>query len=296
VQTQTEEAPKTKEKREVSPAVPNRLQLAEHALQFHVYTAESGDYPEDFLKPEYWSLVATKFQPYDHIEVRADDGTYWAEFLVVSCDRTWARVHKLRDARLQVANEQPVDPDYKVEWKGPHKKWCVIALQPGATHLRRARAREPDGGARAAAPARRRCGTRAGWTTAWSRGSGTSPCARCRSTTTPNVDPAFGLAYGFTKPSDWIRTAGVCSDERFATPLIQYKDEAGYWYADITPIYVRYVSNDCGVRRGPVEVARHVRSVRRPRTSPSEIIFKLTSDKERVALVERELKLGSATR
>jgi hypothetical protein len=126
VQTQTEEAPKTKEKREVSPAVPNRLQLAEHALQFHVYTAESGDYPEDFLKPEYWSLVATKFQPYDHIEVRADDGTYWAEFLVVSCDRTWARVHKLRDARLQVANEQPVDPDYKVEWKGPHKKWCVI--------------------------------------------------------------------------------------------------------------------------------------------------------------------------
>jgi hypothetical protein len=71
----------------------------------------------------------------------------------------------------------------------------------------------------------------------------------------PSVDPAFGLAYGFTKPTDWIRTAGFCSDERFSTPLLEYKDEAGYWYADITPIYVRYVSNDSGFgaisRRGP---------------------------------------------
>jgi hypothetical protein len=105
-----------------------------------------------------------------------------------------------------------------------------------------------------------------------------------------NVSPAFGLAYGFTKPSDWIRTAGVCSDERFATPLIQYKDEAGFWYADITPIYVRYVSNDSGfggdMSKWPGTFDQFVAAF-----FASEIIFKLTADKERVALVERALKL-----
>ena len=132
MEAQVAEAPKAKETREVSPAVPNRTQLAEHAFQHHVYTAESGDYPEDFLKPEYWALVAAKMQPFDHIEVRTDDGTYWAELLVVACDRTWAKVHKLRDARLQPVGEVAVDPQFKVEWKGPHHKFCVIRVSDGS--------------------------------------------------------------------------------------------------------------------------------------------------------------------
>jgi hypothetical protein len=105
----------------------------------------------------------------------------------------------------------------------------------------------------------------------------------------PAVSPAFGLTYGFTKPTDWIRTAGVCSDERFQVPYLGYKEEAGYWYADITPLYIRYVSNDSGfggdlsLWPGTFQqfVAAHF---------ADEIILKLTSDKERVALVKRELR------
>ena len=60
----------------------------------------------------------------------------------------------------------------------------------------------------------------------------------------PSVSIDFGYGYAFTKPVDWLLTSGLCEDEYFRVPLNQYIDEKGYWYADIDPIYVRYVSND----------------------------------------------------
>ena len=59
-----------------------------------------------------------------------------------------------------------------------------------------------------------------------------------------NVTPTFGYARAFSKPTDWVVTSAVCSDEYFKAPLIAYNDEAGYWYADLDTIYVRYVSSD----------------------------------------------------
>lgn len=60
----------------------------------------------------------------------------------------------------------------------------------------------------------------------------------------PDIEPPFGYARAFGKPSDWILTSAVCSDEFFRVPLLQYSDEAGYWYADIDSIFVKHVSND----------------------------------------------------
>lgn len=54
----------------------------------------------------------------------------------------------------------------------------------------------------------------------------------------------FGYTYRFTKPTDWMLTSAVCSDAYFNTPLTRYTDEAGFWFADIQDIYVKYVSND----------------------------------------------------
>jgi hypothetical protein len=59
-----------------------------------------------------------------------------------------------------------------------------------------------------------------------------------------SVDPAFGLANAFTKPTDWIRTALVSDNERMIPPLNDYVDERGYWYADCDPLYVQFVSDD----------------------------------------------------
>jgi len=60
----------------------------------------------------------------------------------------------------------------------------------------------------------------------------------------PSITPAFGYAKAFPKPTDWIETAAVCSDEYFNSPLRQYADEIGFWFSDLEDIYVKYVSDD----------------------------------------------------
>lgn len=59
----------------------------------------------------------------------------------------------------------------------------------------------------------------------------------------PSIAPDFGFANVFVKEADWVRTGAVCSDEYFKEPLIEYSDEAGQLYADIDPIYAKWVSD-----------------------------------------------------
>jgi len=61
------------------------------------------------------------------------------------------------------------------------------------------------------------------------------------------VTPNFGYTKVFAKPSDWVRSYAVSGDEYLHYPLMQYYDDSNFWSADITPIYVRYVSDDTGL-------------------------------------------------
>ena len=63
---------------------------------------------------------------------------------------------------------------------------------------------------------------------------------------TTAISPDFGFKLAFVKPSDWVRTSGFASDQYFRAPMTDrsYKDEGGYWWADIDPVFVRYVSDD----------------------------------------------------
>ncbi len=98
----------------------------------------------------------------------------------------------------------------------------------------------------------------------------------------PDVEPEFGYSKAFSKPTDWVVTSALCSDEFFRSPLTEYSDESGYWYADTDPIYLRYVSDDTGyggdlglwTQTFCDYVAAHF---------AGKIILKLTSDKERRA-------------
>jgi hypothetical protein len=58
------------------------------------------------------------------------------------------------------------------------------------------------------------------------------------------IQPAFGFQYAFRIPNDWIRTRRLSSVETLDPPLLQVVEEAGYWYTNVTPIYVQYNSND----------------------------------------------------
>lgn len=58
------------------------------------------------------------------------------------------------------------------------------------------------------------------------------------------ITPAFGFQYAFGLSVDWVRTVLVSTSPFGDPPLTQYKEEAGFLYANFTPLYISYVSND----------------------------------------------------
>lgn len=58
-----------------------------------------------------------------------------------------------------------------------------------------------------------------------------------------SVSPTFGYGYAFDKPTDFVRVIKLSGNERLFPTLDRYVDEGGYWYADVDPLYVSYVSN-----------------------------------------------------
>jgi len=59
-----------------------------------------------------------------------------------------------------------------------------------------------------------------------------------------DVTPLFGFDYAMSKPDDWVRTLSVSDSALYTEGFEQYEDEADYWYCDVDPLYVRYISND----------------------------------------------------
>lgn len=95
----------------------------------------------------------------------------------------------------------------------------------------------------------------------------------------PDVTTQFGYAKAFNKPTDWVATHAVCSDPYFKSPLLRYADEVSYWYADIDPIYVKYVSDDDTFGRDlskwPQSFCDYANAY-----FASQIVWPLTHDKE----------------
>jgi len=60
----------------------------------------------------------------------------------------------------------------------------------------------------------------------------------------PDITPPFGYQCAFQIPQDWVRWMMVCQDPYFSAPLLQYTDEASYFYCDLQQLYVKYVSDD----------------------------------------------------
>jgi len=97
----------------------------------------------------------------------------------------------------------------------------------------------------------------------------------------PDIEPDFGYTRGFQKPTDWVLTSALCSDEFFNAPLRAYADELDYWYADLDLIYVKFVSDDADyggdLANWPATFCDYVDAY-----FASKVIFDLTSDKARV--------------
>ena len=59
-----------------------------------------------------------------------------------------------------------------------------------------------------------------------------------------DVEPVFGWSFAFAKPTDMVRLDQISADETFGTPLNDYELEGSYIYANVDPLYLRFVSDD----------------------------------------------------
>lgn len=81
---------------------------------------------EDLLRPDFWTNVAAQLKPGDRIEVYPEDGAFFAELLVRSCNRTSAVVLPLRFNDLVGAVEESTDDaSFYVKFRGP-RKHCIM--------------------------------------------------------------------------------------------------------------------------------------------------------------------------
>jgi hypothetical protein len=109
---------------------PSRFSLDEYVNQNWTLTVEAGTSLEDVLNPAFLANVANKLSPYDHIRVRVDTGEWYAELLVTSCGRAWAKLHKLYEVKLVNPNEEAMQEDamsqFLIQHRGAHLKFCVV--------------------------------------------------------------------------------------------------------------------------------------------------------------------------
>ena len=106
---------------------PSRMKGAEYERLVYVANPEHGVTMEDVLNPAFWVHVARKLRPYAQIEVRSEDGAWWAQLLVTDVGRLWAKVQPICFVELAQSDpDEPIDPLYEVGWGGPHHKWRVV--------------------------------------------------------------------------------------------------------------------------------------------------------------------------
>jgi hypothetical protein len=112
---------------------PARMRLAEYDRQDWVANVEFGVDLEDILDPGYWAHMAAQLKPYDHIEARAEDGTWVADLVVLGADRTWAKVALKQKYNLSSKDvSQTQAHKHTVEWKGPQHRFAVVRSSDSA--------------------------------------------------------------------------------------------------------------------------------------------------------------------
>lgn len=124
------------------PVPATSLKGAEYARNTHVIIAGEGVTPEDAMHPGYYAHVADKLKPWDQIEVRAHDGTWFFQVMVLDCSRNWAKVWPMAEPlRLTTADVSATQAalvkagaqkaaDFVVKHRGP-RGWSVVRTTDG---------------------------------------------------------------------------------------------------------------------------------------------------------------------
>ena len=111
------------------------LKQADYERPVWVVTVSAALTSEDLLKPVFWANVAGRLAKWHQVEVRADDGSWFAILMVIGAGQNWAKVQILQKFDLvKVAGPEAVVPeteDYEVLFRGV-AKWCVRRVEDKA--------------------------------------------------------------------------------------------------------------------------------------------------------------------
>lgn len=106
-----------------------RMKESQYVRNIWVVTVEQGITREHLKNPSFWSHVASQFRPYDRLEVRSDNGTFFAEYLILACERTYAKVKELNWYNLTTQDVAMTEESlelYEYKYRGPHGKHSII--------------------------------------------------------------------------------------------------------------------------------------------------------------------------
>lgn len=109
----------------------NRLQLSEHYSVTYAASLPGDHTLEDAQKPEYWAHSAARLRQSDMIRLIPEDGSYFAELVVVAVGKGYAKVKLLRavdlhEAVVEDAGTALLDAPMFVKWFGPQVKFGVV--------------------------------------------------------------------------------------------------------------------------------------------------------------------------
>lgn len=87
---------------------------------------EEGTPISAMLDPAYWTHVARRLRPSDLIEVRAEDGSFFAVLYVHYVERLSAKVSVLSQTIFDAEATPTDDANFDVMWKGPHHRHAIV--------------------------------------------------------------------------------------------------------------------------------------------------------------------------
>lgn len=128
--TLSAEKPKSNivEVRKAAALLPSRLKPLGFVGNNWTIVAEHGVTIQQILEPSFFANVASQMNRYDKVDVHSEDGSYWAELLVLSKTENSVTTDCLRFKNLTMDEKALKDHNskYEVKWLGPSAKWCVV--------------------------------------------------------------------------------------------------------------------------------------------------------------------------
>jgi hypothetical protein len=119
-----------------NPFTRSQIERAEFGYSGHSVIAPRGMKPDECLDPHVWSLIAepSRLKVFDEIRVIEVSGA-WVQRLIVTFVKgsivhvarvSVTELKKAEDAASKRAEPKQNGDRYKVEFRGPSARWCVI--------------------------------------------------------------------------------------------------------------------------------------------------------------------------